>query len=580
MSSHSLLNFPDDFLDFINRELGDALSKTHNYLIGEGVALSLKQIKNMPRIEIKTTDKYDYEYNIYKILTNNINTDLLETSTGFNTTFPFIKKGVIKSFVINDGVYFTVFDVISETDKNYDLQITEYFLNRFCFHIRRRITVEKINKRIPLNKFKYSEISTLNDLFVKKYKQKTIKEFTNKEIKLIERFDNMQKNHDIDTFTCVAQVLLTFRIVNFIHEKQNELGIDFYNNEYFLLKNISVDSFNKTYDCVKSITQTDDYLNEILQIDNGFKILQNHSIEYVINELVKKENISYMCCAVGFVFESGLNLLSSALNTISEDGNKCELIVGSLQNYNNNSSNNRIDKSTVHYLNTLLSKKQIRLYTHKPSFYHGKFYYLSNKNKAFVITGSTNISKSAFQNNYELDLIYVKDKDSQEDKQFIEWYTNLKNSCEEITVLNEDNFSEYNWDSELDAFNSLKNHIISKNDFMEKLKQLSDEETKYRLNLWIEKKPTAIYDDIEIKAFADNNYILFYYATNNLAIFESFEPNNAYYAFSVTDTLADLLESVTKMSKNEIQNYICYIKKGYHTLSHEKLEKRINYFFE
>lgn len=92
MSSHSLLNFPDVFFDFFNRELGDALSKTQNYLIGEGVALSLKQIKNMPRIEIKTTDKYDYEYNIYKILTNNINTDLLETSIGFNTTFPFIKK--------------------------------------------------------------------------------------------------------------------------------------------------------------------------------------------------------------------------------------------------------------------------------------------------------------------------------------------------------------------------------------------------------------------------------------------------------------------------------------------------------
>ena len=303
------------------------------------------------------------------------------------------------------------------------------------------------------------------------------------------------------------------------------------------------------------------------------------SIEPLINEIVHRTQSLCLYCAVGYAFKSGLELLLPALQEVFKNGHKAELIVGSLQNYDNVISNNKIDKATVKLINSMLSEKKILLYTHKPSFYHGKFYYMCNKNKAYIITGSTNISKSAFRNNFELDVIYVTDRNSSLDNQFREWYYSFKGLCDEIKHINEDYFAEYNWDSELDAFHSLKNRIISKNEALKRIDQLTDEETKYRLNLWMEKNPTAIYDDIEIEAFKDNDYTLFYYSSASLAVFESFKPNNAYYAFRINETLAELLDNISKMTKDEMLLSRFYIKRGYHILSHNNLKKKINSFF-
>ena len=40
------------------------------------------------------------------------------------------------------------------------------------------------------------------------------------------------------------------------------------------------------------------------------------------------------------------------------------------------------------------------------AFYHGKFYYLCDENFAYIIIGSSNISKTAFHSNHELDILH------------------------------------------------------------------------------------------------------------------------------------------------------------------------------
>ena len=62
-------------------------------------------------------------------------------------------------------------------------------------------------------------------------------------------------------------------------------------------------------------------------------------------------------------------------------------------------------------------------------------------------------------------------------------------------------------------------------------------------------------------------------------IFESFKPNNAYYAFRVKDSLSDLMEDIANMTKEEMSDSEFYIKRGYHILSHDNLRKKINSFF-
>ena len=62
-------------------------------------------------------------------------------------------------------------------------------------------------------------------------------------------------------------------------------------------------------------------------------------------------------------------------------------------------------------------------------FYHGKFYYIANDNKAFVIIGSSNISKTAYLNNYELDRLFEIDCNNPEEQYFI---TGSKNSNQNV----------------------------------------------------------------------------------------------------------------------------------------------------
>lgn len=546
-----------------------------NFLVNKGFASSFKSIKKLPRIEIKGTDINGRERIIMKDIIDTFDINVLETSNGFNSYYPFVNKGVIKSTTKTSGVYFTEFTVTSETSDEFDLQIYEYIFYNESFYLKHIFTLSGVAKKVP-RKINTFDTKTINDFFVKRFKRNELLDFSDIELDILSGFTLNETN----AVACVSQLLSTFRVINFIIECGSQLDISLHDNDFFTLKHWNYNDVQTP--SLANIQENDlneKYIEEIINSNNVIRILNEHSIEYVINEIIHRTKSNCLYCAVGFAFKSGLTPLSSAFTKIRENGNKAEIVVGSLQNYDNSISNNRIDKQTVALLNSLISQKLISLFTYKPSFYHGKFFYMCNRDKAYIITGSTNISESAFRRNLELDVIYVTDRNSTLDNQFRDWYSSLKEKCTKIEKLSEDNFGEYNWDCELDAFNSLKNHIISNNEAQKKIEQLTDEETKYRLNLWMEKNPTAIYDDIDICAFKDNDYTLFYFSSAKLAIFESFKPNNAYYAYRLNGSLSELLEDIANMTKEEMLDSKFYIKRGYHLLSHDNLRKKIDSFF-
>ena len=120
----------------------------------------------------------------------------------------------------------------------------------------------------------------------------------------------------------------------------------------------------------------------------------------VLNELLIKlgEQIkaTQFFAAVGFSFSSGLRLVKPLMDQIRSNNGKIELVVGSLQTYGSSRKNTKIDRNSVIALNNFRNEYPMTLYTYQNSFYHGKFYYIANDNKAFVIIGSSNISKTAY----------------------------------------------------------------------------------------------------------------------------------------------------------------------------------------
>lgn len=104
----------------------------------------------------------------------------------------------------------------------------------------------------------------------------------------------------------------------------------------------------------------------------------------------------------------------------------------------------------------------------------------------------------------------------------------------------------------------------------------ADEELKFRLNLWMDKKPDAIYKDLGIESL--EGYYLFEYNDYNLLVFESFEPKNAFYCFR-NESIEKLLHKIKGLTKSEIFELSDMDKRGYHIEDRNKLESNVNSYF-
>ena len=325
------------------------------------------------------------------------------------------------------------------------------------------------------------------------------------------------------------------------------------------------------------ITDRKNEIDAILEQNQAFVLIDHNVIvSELISRIASKINATIFRAAVGFAYTSGFKMLRPAIDKIYANGGAVELVLGSLQSYGNAERNSRIDRSTARYLNDLLNDRDVRLFTYSNTFYHGKFYYIGNEQEAYVIIGSSNISKTAYLSNYELDSMFHVLRNGKEDIEFNHWYTKFRYDCDVIKHLDEDQFEEFDWKAEQQAYGSRNVKSMSMSEVTDKISALTDEETKNRLSLWLSYNPTEIYSNLGVHAL--DEYVVFLYDDNNLAVFESFVPGNAYYTFRYDD-FDRLLVQLSGLSKTKMLLASNFLMRGYHIQDKERFEGKITKLF-
>ena len=159
---------------------------------------------------------------------------------------------------------------------------------------------------------------------------------------------------------------------------------------------------------------------------------------------------------------------------------------------------------------------------------------------------------------------------------FANWFFQLRNKSKEIIELEVDKFMENHWDSEQDAFVHISKNRVSLADMQKEINKLTDDDKKFRLNLWMEHAPAYIYTNVSVSAL--HNYIMLVFTYEHLVVFESFVPGNAYYVFKY-DALDNLLERLSKMTKSQMMLAEYSVQRGTHIQNRENLKRKIDNLF-
>lgn len=577
-----VLNYSDEY---IFEELTPrTLKKMHNFFVEHKCAETFKEIKSKNQINIKGCGPNGLERLIVKEIREQYGLDILEASEKFTTFYPIFSEGVIKYESVN-GLHYTHFKVSGQTEKTFGMEIKEYKLYHNVFYLTYSIRIKEMSKHIPfyLSETVGEDIRYL--LFSGPLSEEVDKEFSELEKLMIRRTINNEQNYDEEMTIILYNTIANFRAVNFLWEKYNHdlllhsISSDwFYDNDFFKINNwrYEIQGINDLDELYQK--RLEDYCDYILNSKDDMMVLRKNTIDSVINGIVRKANITKLYAATGFVFSSGLRLLQESLNIINDRNGKCRIVAGSLNSCVNENVNNKIDKTTVNYLNALIRSKKIELYSYIGAFYHGKFYYLCNEDYAYIIIGSSNISKMAFHSNFELDILHKVKLGSSQDKLFSDWFNGFISQCDKITNLDEKQFEDFNWNNELDVFKPLNRKIVSSNEIKKKIAALTDEETQFRLNIWMDYRPDIICDDISIEAL--KSYTMFAFLEEELVVFESFEPQNAFYVFGCPNGLENLINSIAKLTKSQMTLSKWYVDRGNHISNRKSLQQRISRLFK
>lgn len=577
-----VLNYSDEY---IFEELTPrTLKKMHNFFVEHKCAETFKEIKSKNQINIKGCGPNGLERLIVKEIREQYGLDILEASEKFTTFYPIFSEGVIKYESVN-GLHYTHFKVSGQTEKTFGMEIKEYKLYHNVFYLTYSIRIKEMSKHIPfyLSETVGEDIRHL--LFSGPLSEEVDKEFSELEKLMIRRTINNEQNYDEEMTVILYNTIANFRAVNFLWEKYNHdlllhsISSDwFYDNDFFKINNwrYEIQGINDLDELYQK--RLEDYCDYILNSKDDMMVLRKNTIDSVINGIVRKANITKLYAATGFVFSSGLRLLQESLNIINDRNGKCRIVAGSLNSCVNENVNNKIDKTTVNYLNALIRSKKIELYSYIGAFYHGKFYYLCNEDYAYIIIGSSNISKTAFHSNFELDILHKVKLGSSQDKLFSNWFNGFISQCDKITNLDEKQFEDFNWNNELDVFKPLNRKIVSSNEIKKKIAALTDEETQFRLNIWMDYRPDIICDDISIEAL--KSYTMFAFLEEELVVFESFEPQNAFYVFGCPNGLENLINSIAKLTKSQMTLSKWYVDRGNHISNRKSLQQRISRLFK
>lgn len=577
-----VLNYSDEYL--FEELTPRTLKKMHNFLVEHKCAETFKEIKSKNQINIKGCAPNGLERLIGKEIREQYGLDILEASEKFTTFYPIFSEGVIKYESVN-GLHYTHFKVSGQTEKTFGMEIKEYKLYHNVFYLTYSIRIKEMSKHIPfyLSETVGEDIRHL--LFSGPLSEEVDKEFSKLEKLMIRHTINNEQNYEEEMTIILYNTIANFRAVNFLWEKYNHdlllhsISSDwFYDNDFFKINNwrYKIQGINDLDELYQK--RLEDYCDYILNSKDAMMVLRKNTIDSVINGIVRKANITKLYAATGFVFSSGLRLLQESLNIINDRNGKCRIVAGSLNSCANENVNNKIDKTTVNYLNALIRDKKIELYSYIGAFYHGKFYYLCNEDYAYIIIGSSNISKTAFRSNFELDILHKVKLGSSQDKLFSNWFNGFISQCDKITNLDEKQFEDFNWNNELDVFKPLNRKIVSSNEIKKRIAALTDEETQFRLNIWMDYRPDIICDDISIEAL--KSYTMFAFLEEELVVFESFEPQNAFYVFGCPNGLENLINSIAKLTKSQMTLSKWYVDRGNHISNRKSLQQRISRLFK
>ena len=577
-----VLNYSDEYL--FEELTPRTLKKMHNFLVEHKCAETFKEIKSKNQINIKGCAPNGLERLIGKEIREQYGLDILEASEKFTTFYPIFSEGVIKYESVN-GLHYTHFKVSGQTEKTFGMEIKEYKLYHNVFYLTYSIRIKEMSKHIPfyLSETVGEDIRHL--LFSGPLSEEVDKEFSKLEKLMIRHTINNEQNYEEEMTIILYNTIANFRAVNFLWEKYNHdlllhsISSDwFYDNDFFKINNwrYEIQGINDLDELYQK--RLEDYCDYILNSKDAMMVLRKNTIDSVINGIVRKANITKLYAATGFVFSSGLRLLQESLNIINDRNGKCRIVAGSLNSCANENVNNKIDKTTVNYLNALIGDKKIELYSYIGAFYHGKFYYLCNEDYAYIIIGSSNISKTAFRSNFELDILHKVKLGSSQDKLFSNWFNGFISQCDKITNLDEKQFEDFNWNNELDVFKPLNRKIVSSNEIKKRIAALTDEETQFRLNIWMDYRPDIICDDISIEAL--KSYTMFAFLEEELVVFESFEPQNAFYVFGCPNGLENLINSIAKLTKSQMTLSKWYVDRGNHISNRKSLQQRISRLFK
>ncbi|WP_456064217.1 phospholipase D-like domain-containing protein [Clostridium sp.] len=577
-----LLNYSDEYL--FEELTPRTLKKMHNFLVEHKCAETFKEIKSKNQINIKGCGPNGLERLIGKEIREQYGLDILEASEKFTTFYPIFSEGVIKYESVN-GLHYTHFKVSGQTEKTFGMEIKEYKLYHNVFYLTYSIRIKEMSKHIPfyLSETVGEDIRHL--LFSGPLSEEVDKEFSELEKLMIRHTINNEQNYEEEMTIILYNTIANFRAVNFLWEKYNHdlllhsISSDwFYDNDFFKINNwrYEIQGINDLDELYQK--RLEDYCDYILNSKDDMMVLRKNTIDSVINGIVRKANITKLYAATGFVFSSGLRLLQESLNIINDRNGKFRIVAGSLNSCANENVNNKIDKTTVNYLNALIRDKKIELYSYIGAFYHGKFYYLCNEDYAYIIIGSSNISKTAFRSNFELDILHKVKLGSSQDKLFSNWFNGFLSQCDKITNLDEKQFEDFNWNNELDVFKPLNRKIVSSNEIKKRIAALTDEETQFRLNIWMDYRPDIICDDISIEAL--KSYTMFAFLEEELVVFESFKPQNAFYVFGCPNGLENLINSIAKLTKSQMTLSKWYVDRGNHISNRKSLQQRISRLFK
>ncbi len=125
--------------------------------------------------------------------------------------------------------------------------------------------------------------------------------------------------------------------------------------------------------------------------------------------------------------------------------------------------------------------------------------------------------------------------------------------------MNAEEYDALDWDSELDIYEDRTIDRMSQDEVRNKISELTDEDTKFRLNAWLEHDPAEIFSNIGVPSLQE--YIVFLYPGFGLAVFESFVPGNAYYAFRYTE-FEKLLNRVSSLTKTQMLMNSAFLNRG------------------